>query len=436
MGKTEKGSAEHVTRKVGADDIAPTPGRTSKVTGPTGHEYVDRGSNRGFGSFLDSEQRKRLETQFQMRCIVAESNYQHGAQDVRIDKLLEKNDHELSWIASFLLDAAFGFIGTTVGKAVMTLKAANDRRVSELISQAIMYQVPDPELGSITKALGAIDKSHIDGVVAGAKTEAVHKIQSYRESPGADAKKQVSSYLDQLRDTATIAFQRFRETTPAQASDVELLTLFESMDAERHLISLYKVAISEKLRRFEESNVSKIGRQRGERPIYDAHGNRRPGGHPYGVVQDVWVEWHSYVSGYPPELVFHYEDGEWNPDDNEKNNRQYVDSKDPSKGLKPRERKHIRKVVGGGVGISNDPRSIVIVPREFRSVAIQRHHRMWGAAPKETLIDDSSWFWDSARASRAAKNKAMSTKQAVSVGVPPRHADTQHRKVFEAGEMA
>jgi hypothetical protein len=63
-------------------------------------------------------------------------------------------------------------------------------------------------------------------------------------------------------------------------------------------------------------------------------------------------------------------------------------------------------------GISNDPKSIFIVPEEFRETAILRHKQMWGTAPQSVHIDESAspLYFTPDRVKKAVESKAKKAR--------------------------
>lgn len=171
------------------------------------------------------------------------------------------------------------------------------------------------------------------------------------------------------------------------ARDAEMLLLFEALDAQRHLKSQYKLTLQEKRARFEASKVTKIGRRWASRNSYDDEGKRIDGGEPR-VIRDVWVEWHTFESGHPRTLVFQHQDGRDNPSVVHADEPEQVTNHELATGHKVR---RLRSPYGEPQdGLSNDPKSIYIVPEEFRETAVLRHTQTWGTAPKQIHIDESA----------------------------------------------
>jgi hypothetical protein len=408
--------AKDVTTDIGGHER--TPGKTTRVQGPgaTGDEYVDQGPYKGPDSFLTDGQRQRLTSAFQQRVLAAEGNYQHAAIDVRVDKLLEK-DEDLNWMASMLIDLAFGFVVGQVAKALISVRDVKSAHVKQLIEDHIPgFGVNDatPKLNlreRAYQAIGKVSDDHIKGALGAAagigKTQATGQLAKARS--GESDRKESIAYLDQLRDAASLAYQKMREVPPATATDAELILLFDSMDAQHHLISQYKLALQEKLARFEASKVTKIGREWAYRNTYDDDGRRIHGGEPR-VKRDVWVEWHTFESGSPPVLVFQHQDGRDNPDSIEADEPGVMTNGELATGHKVRKLRSPYEDPQGG--ISNDPKSIYVVPDEFRETAILRHQQMWGTVPAYVHIDESlnPLYFTPDRVKLAQANKARKAK--------------------------
>jgi len=406
-GKKPLVDADKVTR--GTDDnLAPGKRALPQGPAPVGDPFVDQGAANGPDSFLTDGQRTRLINAFQQRSLVAESNYQDAAGDVRVDKLLAKDDNDLPWIASLLIDLALGHIVGKIATSLIALKDAQGAKLKKVMEDAILFQQPDPPVNwksraqtAVSKLTDANIKSAVGTATALGKTRALAGITAGRGVSGANKKQDALSFLEQLRDAASIAFQHFRELTPATSNDGELVALFATMDVKNHLISQYKVAIEEKLERFEASKVTKVGRRYEDRDMFSdgvsvSHGEE-------AVVRDVWVQWQTYESGYPIELVFRHQDSH--------RALGTIHKDEPGVVSTPMERKSRRPVEAPENGISNDPKAIYVVPAEFRETALLRHKQMWGKDAETVMIDDESYMtFDPVRATKARENKAAKAK--------------------------
>jgi len=411
-----RGASDQVGR--GGEDGQLAPGKHPLPQGPSpaGNPYIDQGSYKGPDSFLTDPQRERLVYAFQLRAVSAESNYQDAAGDVRVDKLLAKEDTDLPWIASLMIDLALGFVVGQIATSLISFRDVQSGKVKKLFDAAIMHQEPDPKLNirqRLQAAAGKLKDDHVKTAVGTAsalgKKQALARLAASRGAEGASKKQDSLLYLNQLRDAASLAYQQFREFTPTTATDTELLLLFDSMDGENHLISQYKLAIEDKLKRFEDSKVTKIGRRFEYHDSFDDEGRQVHGGE-RRVVRDVWVQWQTYESGYPPDLVFRYQDG--------RNNPSVIRDDDPGRAKLPMERKVRNPIDEPENGISNDPKAIYIVPLEFREIAIARHRQMWSAEPETVRIDDESYqSWDPVRAQEAREHKEAKVPK-VQIGTP------------------
>ena len=385
-----KHHGSEVTKQVGGHE--PTPGKQTRVDPHlSGDDYIDKGAPaKGPDSFLSDGQRQRLTAAYQQRVLAAEGHYQTAASDIRVDKLLEKDD-DLPWIASMLIDLAFGFVVGQVAKALISLRDVKSAHVKKLFQDAIEFQTDDPKLEvheRAYQAFGKLSDDHLKTTLGTAaaigKSQAMGKLQA-AHSGGSDRKEAVA-YLDQLSDAASLAYQKMREVPPGMATDAELLLLFDALDAQHHLKSQYKLALQEKLARFEASKVTKVGRRWEQRNTY-YEGQRIHGGEPR-VIRDVWVEWHTFESGHPRMLVFQHQDGRDNPSVIHADEPGQVTNSEVVSGHKVRQLRSPYEDPQGG--ISNDPKSIFIVPEEFRETAILRHKAMWGTAPQTVHIDESA----------------------------------------------
>ena len=402
-------TAPDVTKQTGSKPEIGKQTQPQGSGGPTGDVYLDEGGPKDPNAIFTSAQRERVIGNFKDRCLAAEANYQNAAVQEKVDELLKKDDNELPWYASMMIDLAVGFVAGKVVESLVSLKAAQGAKIQTLYREAAgpLGQGDAPILNLSQKLQQASSKlsdksvkTAVDQAFSVGKKQGVEKLKATKAGDGKDKKEQNVSFIDALMDAASLAFQKFRESTPGLVGDAELLLLYDSMDEQYHLISQYKTAIREKVRRFQESKVTEIGREMTTRGIYTEDGTRvgTPGYGGERVMRDVYVEWHTYLSGYPNDLVYRHHDS--------------VDAVESIKAdepgrvqlpMKPSTRKKVTAEPGRGV--SDDPKSKYVVPEEFREIALARHAKMWGGEPHWEFVDDST-HPDPARAKKARENRA------------------------------
>jgi len=397
-------------------------------------------------SLLTPAQRTTLEEKFRLRALAIEGNYQDAASQLRVNELLKKEDSELHWIASLLLDVGVGLVAGQILKSLVAIKASRGAKLEAIVSSAIEHQEPNFKLTTSQQLIQAATKlsdesvkSTVDAAFGLGKKQAITDIKEPHIAGIKDEKEQNVAFLDYLKDVATITYQRFRESGYKGLDDAELILLFDSLDGHNHLISFYKVLISDKLKRFQDSKVSEIGRKLTTRKLYAADGKQvaTPGYAGKRVMRDVYVEWHTYLSSSPNQLVYRFHDSHDLADS--------ISPDEPSETALPMPPSSRKKVTASPEhGVSEDPNSIFIVPREFHEIAIERHRKMWGQDPHYEFVDDSN-FPDPIRAKSARDNRARqatskqskaSTKTSAASAAPPKPSPLPPADVFNGVDVS
>jgi hypothetical protein len=398
----------HATNSAAPKPAQPSggvPGRSNsnKVNGPTGptptdakidadrrarvgNKYIDDGAAHAANSnaLLKADQRGRLIDNFQKRILRAEMNYQKALAQIRVDKLLEKEE-DLSWVTSLLLDAmGMVFIGA-VSKALMAVRNATAQSLAnKLTLAAVNLETVRPGTELFNAAIAKVDLATIQAVVgagAGAgKAAAAAKAKASQNKNATDDKTATVSYIDFLTDSASVSFQELSENAPAQFDDAGLIVLWESFAVDRHLVSVYVQQMTAKIERFRSSGTAQIGRVGNAQPPKGLGADNENDAS--GVRRDTRLVWLMFASGEPKQLWY-----------------------------ESVYRRKFMNVPMNGAAFGEDSgdrfhegtiheRS---VPDEFREVAIARHTAVWGEIP-DTLIDESNWTHDPARAKRAREN--------------------------------
>lgn len=331
--------------------------------GPTANRYVDDGAacdtRTGPGCFLDEAQRGRLTEAFHGRVSGVERVYKDALMKCRIDELVAKDD-DLPWVATVVLEVIGGHVlSAAVGAATRGLAAARaTMQQAEALGVSLAERVPDTVKRAMASLSGLSEseiKAHVGLVVTKAKRMAEGQLKSARDADAKAQRKGDATYLRQLYDQASVAFQTMREGLPAVAVDTELFAFFESFDIGNHTIEMYETEIAAKVARYRKSGVEDIG----VTPAgITAHGEQhRP-------AVEKRVVWMRYQSKSTPVLG-------------------YVSS------------------TAGGKS-EPDP-----VPPEFAEAALARHRATWGAEPESVKVDDSGYFWDPKRAGKAQENNPV-----------------------------
>jgi len=382
--------AESLTKKKNVNDgIATRPKRVvGPPSGPTGDAYIDHGAlcdqRAGSGCFLEPDQRARLVTAVQNRITYVRETFRHAAQAVRMDKLLEKDDGDMSWLALFLLDIATGHLSTLVAGSITILKNAATKRIGDVHAHDAMYQVEGDHgwglaLGErLTSVSDAAIKNTTKQVFDAAKKGITN---AHKAAGGADArqrKRETVSYLRELMDATARGFMTMSQVLPAIADDATLIAFYDSFDENKHAQSEYEEAIAAKVGRFENSGVLAIGRNDAFRTELGRI-----------VERDVQLVWLIFMSGSPMRLAYQRHD---------KHKTREFESPAAYGAGKP-------VTDAPENGFSEAPGTNFLVPDEFVDVALQRHQQVWGDTVHTVLYDDSDPIWGSARVAAANEYK-------------------------------
>lgn len=421
MGKTQ--DAKDLVKQSDVGDVAPRgpgPGKSTQPQGPTGDPYVDHGAvcdgQKGGDCFLTDAQRNRLVTQFQGRVHTAHVNYVAAATALHVEKLIQKPDTDMHWLASMLLDLVVGHIAGKIATTLVNFKNAAklDAAVKALdVRQFDVYDSADVEsldLSSFSKPSiaqrarsGLLNlkeetvKTGVKEAVNGAKKGLLAaRVQQSTDDHNAQ-KTQNLSYIEQLMDAAGLGFSKLSEQTPAFATDAELVALFHAMAPENHRLGDYKEAIAAKVDRFKKSGVDKIGAHYADRAAVSLDGDdiHEPKGQSIDVVRHTRLAWREYLSGYPKDLIYEHQDGERTPG--------VIELGEPG--------------MGGGTS-KFGPRHAITkeaevgnsVPHEFHEQALLKHAEVWKSEPRTFVYDDSNFLHDPTRAQKAQQAKAKAAR--------------------------
>jgi len=423
MGKTQD-DAKDLVKQSDVGDAAPRgpgPGKGTLSQGddPTGDPYVDHGAvcdgKTGGDCFLSDAQRGRLVTQFQGRVHTAHVNYVAAATALHVEKLIQKPDTDMHWLASMLLDLVVGHIAGKIATTLVNFKNVTKLNDAVKALDVRQFNVDNADIESLN--LSSFDnkpsiaqraragllnlkeetvKMGVREAVNGAK-KGLLAARKEQISDGHNASKtQNLSYIEQLMDAAGMGFSKLSEQTPAFATDAKLVALFHSMAAEHHRVGDYKEAIAAKVDRFKKSGVDKIGAHYADRAIssFGEDDIHDPKGQSIDVVRHTRVAWREYVSGYPKDLIYEHQDGE--------RTLGVIESGEP--GYKPTSTFGPRHAITKEAEIGNS------VPHEFHEQALLKHAEAWKSEPRTFVYDDSNFLHDPVRAQKAQQAKAKAAR--------------------------
>ncbi len=363
------------TSGVTADDIGKTanigeltPGKATRVPGDDkiGEAWIDNGArcdgSYADGCFLTDGQRSRLIIRIMDRMVTAATNYKLALTQLRVDELLKK-EGDLPWVISLALDVATGFIMSQVTKALTKIRATGLAKIEAAETDAALHGEAS-ERSKTDKIIAGLSDKRIEKWTKTAFDAAGKKVKGVanKAKGAADAseKTEAIAFIDQLTDACDVGYEKFATNAAATADDAELRLLFEGLDPELHSVGLYKGVLGEKLKRFEASGVTKLGRKVGK--------DRETG---YAdVKQDTRVVWVQTDFGTTM-LWYQEQDGDYDP--------AVVEPGDPGSDVLPEPQPGHLKF--GTRSPRNDADLIKAVPVEFREAAIARSEQIWGPTP-------------------------------------------------------
>jgi hypothetical protein len=341
-----------------------------------GNAYIEHGAicdrAAGSGCFLDKDQRRALVSAYQQRVLSAQNQYQHALADLRVDKLVEKDD-DLWWVATFVLDLVGLAAVGALAKAAALLRGSPENVTSALVDAGVQgaagvdaSMISDKSLESVVRTAITTAKTQVTRPAKAAQNLAHHTERSL-----------AVSYIDVLKNDAAVTYQHLREDPPASASDAELVALFTSFDAENgHTIGEYKQALTEKLARFQATWIPYVGRKYAGHltPLHDEDRDladatkprdagqfiRDHGGGDSPVMRDLKVAWVRTKSTGQRTLFYIRQDFAHEP--------------------------------GWSRRALEQPHQLQPVEPEFAEVAVRRHIAVWGSDPEELVNDDTAWM--------------------------------------------
>ena len=337
--------------------------------GPTGNPYIDHGAAcegaQHPDCFMTSSQRETVIKAIELRVLHANMNFLNALATVELAKVLAKDPESVSWTVNLMIDVAATYLTARLSKGLISLRNAKGKQLADRVQRAIELQVPDdPQtwLSRLERAVAGIKEETIKNGVKTGLDAAKKPVKARAKSPSTRSEEAID-FLNQMKSTSNTAFARMREGFAATSSDAELLALYELFDIENQHVHMFEQAIREKLHRFEQSKVGRIGRR-----------EEKAGALP--VKRDLFVVWEIYESGAPPRLAFRHRD--WPVQlqgraerDADRMPMKLVTSK-------------TYRGTTHGAGANN----VQLVPHEFVQAAVALHERSWGVPPAVERIDD------------------------------------------------
>jgi hypothetical protein len=205
--------------------------------------------------FLPATVRHDLADRFAGNVDAASNAYLRAIEELKTEMLVAKDDELPLWL-SIALDLASTQIVGAIAKAIGPA-LASVRQVAPTMDAAAAG-VAKQEIAQISSSrIESMTKAGFSGVTAKFKKQAAHDASKH-PAPSHDDKAESIGYLDQLRDSVDVAYNRFALDAIAESTDAELIVLWHGMDRRLHTTGAYKAALKAKLDRFKHSGVTKI----------------------------------------------------------------------------------------------------------------------------------------------------------------------------------
>lgn len=323
--------------------------------------------------FMSSQQRTNLLPFWVGRVGQAYQNYSMAIAELRVDELLKKEENN-EWLIALLLDVAGGQIISIIASQLVRVRADAISRLGgkagEVISKnakrakAVLTSVSAKEINSSVKKIMDL----------GRKEYAKELMQ---DSDGIAEKSSNLAMLGYLQKQAGAGFEAIREQAPGELNDADFVVLFDSFKDDRHSVTGYKAALTEKLARFNASGVTKLGRRN---DLRDVQLGKSQEAVKLDVIRDTRLVWLRYPDGRM-ELRFQIRDGEDIPGVAE-----FGDPGTEWAGRPPS--------FGPSNSLDDAPRLGDAVPAEFIEVALSRHVEAWKRPPLTVNAENmaASWF--------------------------------------------
>lgn len=246
------------------------------------------------------------------------------------------------------------------------------------------------EFGGVKNKILALEPAVIASKLAIAVSKAKAAVVV---SPNADSGTIAQAFIDQLKLGAAVGFTALRENLPGACTDAEAMTYTDAFAPERHPQPVYQALINDKIERYLNSGVAKIGRNADDSRHTP---NSREDADPWAAV-DVRVAWARYASGYPAQLVYQHASSRFDAVPTETT---------PTFGQGGGVNGGSGAAQRGGIGDQGWRR----VPLEFADLALQRHMATWKTYPTTVDVDDMNWLDDPVRVQMAYRKRSLDAR--------------------------
>lgn len=224
--------------------------------GPAGGD-AKKASHNTKGSFLNGEQRERLELLFVARALAAQDAYTGTLADMHAENLVKKPEEQSIWaklfetvvgeVAEFAIMKALVDLHK-VGVAVEKLK---DAKILEVKGSEVEGKLFGLNEKTVESAVGlGVDKS---------KEKVVEKKIEAQNEAGQEEQDAKDSYIGYLQDNSMMLFQHIREDKLAKMTDSELLAMTVAYEGWRHTRSVYRAKLKTHIDLFMNSHAKDIG---------------------------------------------------------------------------------------------------------------------------------------------------------------------------------
>ena len=282
-------------------DVAPpqqaaTPGKSTLVQQdhPTGNEGIDSGgqgscaNGKNAGCFLAPLQRTELNRQSSARLANASKNYGIAVTELKLETTIKRVD-ELPWYLTLVLGACATALEGLAGMATKALKkpGAAAQAMTALGSEATVTKSSLAEAVNVAnnaakeaandlkeagkeaeKEMKSLTEQQVETAIRASidigkeKASAGLTAVTSADSSEANEKAQALNYADILNGRADVMFEQLNQDI-GRATDAIAMAIWRSLDPSMHSASMYKGKLGASLKRYSESNVSKMGRETG-----------------------------------------------------------------------------------------------------------------------------------------------------------------------------
>jgi hypothetical protein len=381
------------------------PGRTNLVqTTEVGNQWIDHGAScdgkdqNTQGCFLADAQRMRLIIEFKNRVQTAQTNYKLALTDLRVDKLMQKDD-DLNWVLGLALDVVGAHFLSVALTALKNVRATGLRKLEALALEAGNRGQYESDAWAVRaeNVLNMITPNSIQSYTTTgfglAKTSGRKGVQKMMNKEQATLKAASLSYIDQLTDSCDLGFQQFADHAAGFSNDAELVVLLDGMEPANHAVSAYKAELGAKVARFEKSGVNDIGRQQ----------QRESEFHETDILRDTRCIWVRDIDGQGKTLWYQAQEGNFDP--------AIIESQNPRSDQFRKEAVH----QFGPEDPTGPARLKRIVPEEFREGALAKSEQTWGMTP---TIQNPYVTMMRARGVDMPQPDEPENPQAVALGIP------------------